>query len=231
MKLMLGIDDAGRGPVIGPMVMAGCLINERIEDEFKKLRVRDSKLVPPKRREELASIIRKKALNYEIFTIPPDEIDDKLTKKRVNLNKIEALYAAEIVNRLNKSIEHMHVIVDCPSNNITSWRNYLLTHIKNKENLSLICAHKADRDYVAVSAASILAKSTREKEVRRLKVVLKKEFNIHDDFGSGYPSDPLTEAFLKKYFNVLKGEGIFRESWATWKNHHAKTEQRRLLDF
>lgn len=230
MRSTLGIDDSGRGPVIGPMIMAGCLVNEDIEDEFKKLRVRDSKLVPPKKREVLAQIIRKKALNYEIFTISPSEIDEKL-KKRINLNKIEAQYAAEIINKLNKSIEHMHVVVDCPSSNIASWRNYLLNHIKNKENISLLCAHKADRDYIAVSAASILAKSTREKEVKKLKLVLKKEFNIHDDFGSGYPSDPMTTSFLKKYFNVLNGKGIFRESWATWKNHNISTQQKKIFDF
>lgn len=230
MKLILGIDDAGRGPVIGPMILAGCLINEDLEKEFKKLKVRDSKIVPAEKREELAGIIRRRAINYEISAVSPQEIDEKLGKK-FNLNKIEAVYIADIINKMNKGKGHIFVIVDCPSNNIMSWRNYLLTHIANKENLSVLCAHKADRDYVAVSAASILAKSAREKEVRKVKQILKKEFNINEDFGSGYPADPMTDAFLKKYFNILKGKGIFRESWATWKNQNAKTEQKNIFEF
>ena len=73
--LTLGIDDAGRGPVIGPMVLAGCLIDDNVASELKKLGVRDSKQVTPKRREILADKIKELAETFEIVLVPPVEID------------------------------------------------------------------------------------------------------------------------------------------------------------
>ena len=73
--LTLGIDDAGRGPVIGPMVLAGCLINEGPENELKKMGVKDSKQLTQKRREMLAEKIREKAETFEIILVHPDKID------------------------------------------------------------------------------------------------------------------------------------------------------------
>ena len=65
-QLILGIDDAGRGPLIGPMTLAGCLITEELEKEFKELGVKDSKMLTAKRREFLAGKIREKALAFHI---------------------------------------------------------------------------------------------------------------------------------------------------------------------
>ena len=100
-EFILGIDEAGRGPVIGPMIIAGCLINETTEKEFKKLGVKDSKELTPKRREFLAAIIREKAETFEIMIAHPTEIDEKLTSG-TNLNHLEALKIAEIINKINK---------------------------------------------------------------------------------------------------------------------------------
>ena len=74
-KLHLGIDDSGRGPVIGPMILAGCLLDEKDEAELKKLGVKDSKQVPANKRKILADEIRKKAISWEIVVIYPQEID------------------------------------------------------------------------------------------------------------------------------------------------------------
>jgi len=226
-ELVLGIDDAGRGPLIGPMVLAGCLVTRKLEKEFKKLGVKDSKMLIPQRREFLAEEIRKKALAFHLTLTHPCEIDAR-TGAGLNLNKIEAIRAAEIINKLTENIhEQVRVIIDCPSTNRESWKNYVLKHINEnkKGNLILACEHKADRDYAACSAASILAKSERERQVRELKK------KIGKDFGSGYTSDPRTIEFLNKYGKEHKKDGIFRESWATFQNHKVKKEQKKLLDF
>jgi len=224
-ELILGIDDAGRGPLIGPMALAGCLTTKMRETEFKALGVKDSKLLPPRKREWLARKIKEKAISYKVELSHPYEIDAR-AGNGLNLNKIEAIKAAEIINKLTKKIhEPIRVVIDCPSPNKESWRRYVLEHVHKNKNLIIACEHKADRDYVAVSAASILAKSAREREVAKIKK------KIGKDFGSGYPNDPKTIEFLKKYSKEHKKDGIFRETWATFQNHKKQKEQKKLLDF
>lgn len=98
---ILGIDEAGKGPVIGPMVIAGCLIDTSIEREFKRLGIKDSKELTPKRREFLANIVREKAETFEIIVVHPKEIDKSLNSG-MNLNNLESRKIAEIINKINK---------------------------------------------------------------------------------------------------------------------------------
>ncbi|MBI2630462.1 ribonuclease HII [Candidatus Pacearchaeota archaeon] len=222
--LILGIDDAGRGPVIGPMILAGCLINSSLEDEFRKIGVKDSKKILPKKREILAETIKEKSVTFEITLTFPNEITSK-NKEGTNLNTIEAIKTAEIINRINKGFEKIMVYVDCPSPNIKKWQTEVESYIENKENLEIHCEHKADVNHVACSAASILAKTTRDREIEKIK----EEIGI--DFGSGYPSDPLTCKFLKENSEKHKDKGIFRETWSTWKTACSDKKQKGLGEF
>jgi ribonuclease HII len=224
-ELILGIDDAGRGPLIGPMALAGCLVTRELSDEFKAIGVRDSKTLTDKRREILADEIRKKAISFHVTLSFPEKIDDGI-KNGTNLNKIEAIEAAEIINKLTENTnEKVSVIIDCPSTNREAWKNQVIKYIHFMDNLNIICEHKADRDYPAVSAASILAKSQRETEVAKIKE------KIGKDFGSGYTSDPKTIEFMKKYSEEHKNDGIFRKSWATFKNNKKDKQQKKLGEF
>ena len=224
-ELILGIDDAGRGPVIGPMALAGCLIIKDMEEELRMLGVRDSKLLTPKKREWLAKKIKEKAISFFVVLTDPKEIDLKI-KTGTNLNEIEAIKAAEIINELTREIkEEVKVVIDCPSVNRESWKGDVMKRILKYENLIVSCEHKADRDHVAVGAASILAKSAREEGIEKLKK------KIGKDFGSGYPNDPVTKEFLKKYGEEHKKDGIFRETWATWKNRKKEKDQKKIGDF
>ena len=220
--LKLGIDDAGRGPVIGPMALAGCLIDEKLEEEFRKLGIKDSKQIIPKRREELAKIIKEKAETFEITLTFPQEITDK-NKNGVNLNTIEAQKSAEIINKINKGQGKIKVYIDCPSPNIPAWQKTVESYVNNLENLEIHCEHKADVNHVCASAASILAKTSRDREVEKIRKL------VCVDFGSGYPSDPLTCKFLKEYAEKFKDEGIFRETWSTWKTACKTREQKKLF--
>lgn len=222
--LILGIDDAGRGPVIGPMILAGCLADEKIEAEFKKLGVKDSKKLTAKKREILAEEIKQKAIAFEVTITHPQEITAR-NHVGVNLNQIEAIKSAEIINKLNKGAEKIIVYIDCPSPNINAWQNYLESHINKKENLEIHCEHKADVNHVSCSAASIIAKVTRDAEIEEIKE------KIGVDFGSGYSSDPVTCQFLKDYAEKHKNDGIFRETWQTWKDVCSKKEQKKLGEF
>ena len=219
--LILGIDDAGRGPVIGPMVLAGCLMDNKLDKEFRTLGVKDSKQLTQKRREYLSEIIKQKAETFEIALVFPNEIDGK-NKDGINLNDIEAIKSAEIINKINKGLGKIKVIVDCPSPNITKWTDFLKTKIDNLSNLEVVCEHKADVNHVSVSAASILAKTTREIEMSKLKQ------KYGNEIGSGYASDPTTCRFLEKHANHYKEDGLFRQTWSTWKNACALKEQKKL---
>ncbi|MBI2045208.1 ribonuclease HII [Candidatus Pacearchaeota archaeon] len=223
--LILGIDDAGRGPVIGPMAMAGCLLNDEVEKELKKLGVKDSKQLTQKRREMLAEKIKEKAEIFEVVLIPPSEIDGESENNRIKLNEVEAIAAAKIINKVNKGFGKIKVVVDCPSVSIAKWTDYLKAKIDNLSNLEISCEHKADINHVAVSAASILAKCARESEMDKLK----KEHG--EKIGSGYSSDPLTRKFVENHVHTHKDKGIFRKSWLTWKKASATLSQKKLGDF
>ena len=218
--LILGIDDAGRGPVIGPMVLAGCILEEETKKGLKALGVRDSKQLTQKRREFLEKIIKEKSKGFETVVISPEDIDKK-NGDGINLNHLEALAAAEIINKLNKGKEKIKVVIDCPSTSILKWTDCLKMNVENLSNLEISCEHKADRNHVAVSAASILAKCAREREMEKLK----KEFG--PEIGSGYTSDPRTKKFLAK--NVGNHRKIFRKSWSTWKKAHSDSCQKKLF--
>lgn len=221
-ELILGIDDAGRGPVIGPMILAGCLVKKDVERELRKLGVKDSKDLTQKRREFLADKIKNLVETFETSIIFPEEIDNSLNDG-TNLNSLEAIHTAKIINKINKGFKKIKVIVDCPSVSIAKWCDYLKMHIKNLSNLEVHCEHKADRNHISVSAASIIAKTIREKEMSNLKKI------YGDEIGSGYPSDPSTIRFLEKYVEKYKKKGIFRKTWKTWKEASVKFKQKRLF--
>jgi ribonuclease HII len=225
-ELIIGVDDSGRGPVIGPMILAGVLMKVEDEEKLRKLGVRDSKTLTPSRREILASETKKYVLDFNISVTEPSEIDSR-TEMGTNLNKIEAVKAAGIINTLTKikKNQKIKVVLDCPSPNTKAWENYLLKHINFPQNLIFLCVHKADRDYTSVAAASILAKTTRDSEI----IKIKKKVGV--DFGSGYPSDPVTMKFLNENFKKHRKDGIFRETWGTVKNHISQKQQKKLLDF
>jgi len=214
-QLLLGIDDAGRGPVIGPMLLAGILIRKETEQELKEKGVADSKLLTPKKRESLIDLIKTKSLGWKTHLVTPAEIDTGMGMG-LNLNQVEALAAGNIINQLTASLseeqkDNLTIILDCPSINTSGWKNQLMEYVKEKRFEKIIsCEHKADFNHPVVSGASIIAKVTRDAELEKIKE------QIGIDFGSGYPSDPNTIKFLKEHANDFKKERIFRESWATW---------------
>jgi ribonuclease HII len=215
MATLCGIDEAGRGPVIGPMVMAGVLIDEGQSAQLKKLGVKDSKLLSPEQRNELFDKIISIVKDYEVKITPAEEIDSALNTPGFNLNWLEATKSSEIINRLMPD----KAIVDCPSVNTEAYSAYLKKKLLKKET-KLVAEHKADVKYPVVSAASIIAKVTRDREIEKLR-------QVHGDFGSGYPSDEKTSKFLKENHHLP----IFRKSWQPWKDVASQKKQRKLGEY
>ena len=197
-----GIDEAGRGPVIGPLVIAGVVANEEQEKKLMELGVKDSKMLTPIQRERMFDKIKEIVERYEILAVLPKEIDDAVNgKDGLNLNWLEAVKSAEIVNKLKPN----KVILDCPSTNIEAYADYVKKKITGR--VDVVAEHKADQTYPIVSAASILAKVTRDDMIQELKKKHKVEF------GSGYPSDPMTQIFIKHFWNKYD---FFRKTWKTY---------------
>jgi len=214
---VLGIDEAGKGPVLGSLFICGVLIKEKDTFKLKKIGVKDSKLLTHKKRVELAKGIKKIAKKYKIVQIKPEEIDRAVSHDHgMNLNWLEAHKTALIINELKPD----KAIIDCPSPNTRKYGEYLLNLLNNK-NVELIVEHKAEK-YYPVGAASILAKCAREEEMDDIK---KKYGNT----GPGYSSNAVTQKFVKENFD--KHPEIFRKSWSTWKNHNQAKNQKKLDEF
>lgn len=217
--LISGVDEAGRGPVIGPLVIAGISVEESHLPKLADLGVKDSKLLSSQKREKLAFEIRKLA-KCHIVLLSPGEIDRVVESKRrlYKLNRLEAQAMARVIAVLKPDI----VYVDASDVLADRFGEHIA------ENLSyspkIICQHKADINYPIVSAASILAKVERDSVILQLQ---KKYGNI----GCGYPRDVNTIKFLE---NWIKNYGTYpdfvRKSWKTAKRvkKQANSRQKKL---
>jgi len=213
-----GLDDAGRGPIIGPLIIAGVLIDDSRIQELASLGVRDSKLLSPSARRRLEVQIKQTVERYEYVELTPDQIDLVVhkAKKLQRLNFLEAKAMAQVISRLKPDVAY----VDASDVLCERFGKHV------QENLSfqvkIISEHHADRKYPVVSAASILAKVRRDEEVARLQAE-------YGDFGSGYVTDARTITFLE---NWIQQHGspppIVRRSWKTLKKLQSKTGQTTL---
>lgn len=220
-----GIDDAGRGPVIGPLVIAGILVDEHGLQRLIQIGVRDSKALSPKKRKELAEQILKVVERYHIIKVQPWEIDVVVERgKRLNrLNRLEARIMARIICEFRPDIAYVDASDILPER----FKQHILEEVPFK--VEIISEHNADKTYPVVSAASIIAKVERDREIEKLK-------REYGDFGSGYPADPKTISFLRGWIEKHNIYPDFvRKSWKTakeiLKSKGKRNRQRILSDY
>lgn len=214
--MVAGVDDAGRGCVIGPLVIAGVLINEEDLPKLVQLGVRDSKLLSPHRREFLATEIKKTVAKYSLEKLSPREIDEVVLKGRKlrKLNWLEAQTMAKVIEALKPDVAY----VDASDVLEERFKQDILDCLPFK--IRIVSEHKADRNYPVVSAASIIAKVERDREIAELA-------KTYGDFGSGYPSDPRTMEFLEHCLRKSCDYPDFvRRSWKTAKRTKSEKESR-----
>jgi len=218
--MISGVDEAGRGPCIGPLVVAG--VNVEDNSKLVKNHVRDSKKLTPRRREYLAKKIEKLAIDYEILVIPAKDIDDM--RKVMTLNEIEVNAFTRVIKKLKPEVCY----VDSADVDEERFSRDILNGLSFKP--TIISKHKADDTYPVVGAASILAKIRRDEEIRNISYRLEKKIGI--PMGSGYPADPITIRFLRKWikkYNSFPSE--VRHSWKTIKNLESEKKTKSLDDF
>jgi len=183
--MLCGLDEAGRGPVIGPLVAAAVMAGGEEVEELIELGVRDSKLLSPSRRERLYGCIRSRTVCRTIV-LQPRELDSEMA--RASLNAVEARCFAELIDYLAPEVAY----VDAADTVAANFERLMLRHLKTRPRL--VVEHRADERYPLVAAASIVAKVERDREIKRLQ-------RVYGDFGSGYASDPKTRSFLESCLN------------------------------
>ncbi len=218
--LLAGVDDAGRGAVIGPLVIAGILVDETALGELERLGVKDSKLLSRAEREAKASEIEKVALKVVYKVIPPQEIDAHVKASRgEGLNVLEAKKMAEIIGELKPDVAYVDAS-DVLEERFAKW---IRENLPENLNVSIVSKHKADRIFPVVSAAAILAKVKRDSFIDELS----KRLGV--DLGSGYPHDPKTVRFLRE--NILSLPDFVRKSWDTVRKLREEALTRKLDSF
>ena len=191
-----GIDDAGRGSMIGPLVIAGISIEKKNLKKLKAMGVRDSKKLSPKMRETLYKKITKIVDDYHVVRIPPQTIDRSVIKH--NLNHLEAKTMAKVVSKLKS---HISYVDSCD----VDYKRFGKEISSLSSNAKIKSYHHADSRFVAVAAASIIAKVSRDRSINRLKT--------NFDLGSGYPSDKKTMRVVKKILSKKNPPSFIRMSW------------------
>jgi len=208
------MDEAGRGPVCGPLTI-GCVIVKN-DKELKKIGVKDSKDLSPERRKELDKKIRKIAKCY-VRSLPPQYIDN--CRDFASLNEIEAEEIGKIVNKFKPK----KLYVDSPDRPGSVFADRIRRYAKIP--LEIHSKNFAESRYPVVAAASIIAKVKRDAEI----VKLHKEFGF---FGSGYPSDEETISFLQNWIRKNKDYPRFvRKSWYTSERLLEEKVQRKVNEW
>ena len=211
--MICGVDEAGKGAVFGPLVVAAVACES--DEEARAVGARDSKTLSPKRREEIyAGITARFPVATRILT--PVEID---ARPRLSLNTCIARAHAAVVSDLAPDM----AILDACDVDEGRYRRTVAGFLSKK--CRLLSVHEADRIYPVVGAASIVAKVIRDRAIAGIAVE-------YGEIGSGYPSDPVTIAFLKEYLRDRKVPPPFaRRSWATTRILVNELGQARISDF
>lgn len=213
-----GVDDAGRGPVIGPLVIAGIIIEEGKVAELKSLGVKDSKMLLPSTRTRLSREIPTIVDDYYVVELAAKELDAIVNRapKFQRLNLLEAKAMGRVIEKLRPDLAY----VDSSDTRTERFKNNILDSLTYKPRI--VSEHKADQTYAVVSAASILAKVHRDTKIEEIR-------REYGEVGSGYAHDPITQGFLQSYYRE-HGDfpPIVRRSWKTLQNVVARLAQTSL---
>ena len=178
-----GVDEAGRGSVMGPLVV-GAVFTES-DDVLLEIGVKDSKKLTPKRREAMYGEITSSVPGWSVEIVSAEDIDR--LRKTMTLNEIEMDMFKAAVTRYPTE----KVIADCPDVNEAGFSARFQAMLPPETDVT--AKHKADDTYPVVSAASIVAKVTRDRMMEDIRA----EFGT--DVGSGYPSDHYTMEFIEDW--------------------------------
>jgi ribonuclease HII len=214
--LLGGIDEAGRGSVIGPLVIAGISFDPTGLESIRNEGITDSKKLSVQKRETLYTKILHSAVSVFVCKISPITIDNYVNYKKLNV--LESRFMTIIADNLRAD----KIIIDACDVKPDRFKQSILKNLTSK-SVKIYCFHKADTDNLIVSAASVIAKVTRDREIKKIEETLCKKI------GSGYPSDPSTKLFLKNHLFDKENKKYIRFSWSPVKNLINECAQTKLF--
>ncbi len=221
MGYIIGVDEAGRGPVVGPMVLCAFACMKEQEAGLREIGVKDSKLVPEGKREKM--VPKLKEFPHVVVEVSAAEITEYM-RKHVSLNDMEALKIAEALSKLAAKLEIDTVFVDSPDPVASKFAIRIKKYLPQKlKSMHIVSENKADVKYACAGAASLIAKSTRERRVADIAL------ELGEAFGSGYPSDERTMEFVRRRRGEPLLEKHLRHEWETIKK--MRTAKVKLEDF
>jgi ribonuclease HII len=213
----VGVDEAGKGPVLGPMVAAAV----RGEAGALPDGVDDSKRLSAERRERLAArLYGTDGVIVGVAVVDTERIDDPAT----DMNTLTVDAHAEAVAAAAGDGDR--VVADAGDVSESRFARRLRDRAAERGvDVDVAAEHGADAARDRVAAASVVAKVERDARVEALAAE-------YGDVGSGYPSDPTTRAFLREYV-AETGDlpACARRSWSTCADLLAKAEQSALSEF
>lgn len=212
---VLGVDEAGRGPVLGPMVYAICYCPLSRLGDLEALKVADSKTLSESERDRLFVKMEKDRdfVGWALDVLSPNLISTSmLGRVKYNLNSLSHDTATGLVQyALDQGVKVAQVFVDT----VGLPETYQERLQQRFPGIEVTVKAKADALYPVVSAASICAKVARDQAVKSWHFVEKLQ-DLDADYGSGYPNDPKTKAWLRKHVEPVFGFPQFvRFSWRT----------------
>ena len=200
--LLLGADEAGKGPVVGSMFVAGLVIEEDRLFDLAGWGVKDSKQLSPAKRESLARKIRSIASDQYILEVKPQVIDE--LRAVMTMNEIMVRSFSQVLSRLHAD----QAMLDAAD--VDAERFADRVKAASKTGMVVRAEHKADQHHTIVSAASILAKVSRDASMKELEAAM------NCKIGSGYPHDQITLDFLGRWVRENRElPRCARHSWAT----------------
>ena len=215
-EYVLGVDEAGRGPVLGPMVYAAAFWPKREQDRLARAGFDDSKKLSEADRERLFQELRRDpAVGYAVCSISARELSRQMLRASpVSLNKVAHDATVEMLSRvLRAGVAVREVYVDAVGDS-DSYARVLSAAIPQCK--FTVCP-KADSLFKCVSAASIVAKVTRDAQLRDW-VFEERGPGAREskDWGCGYPGDEKTKRWLADNVDPVFGfPSVVRMSWAT----------------
>lgn len=218
--ILCGGDEAGRGAILGPLVISIVAVKSSSLHKLSEIGVRDSKMLSEKRRNQLYDEIVDISSSIKVDKIYPNEINEAM-RNHISINELEAIRFAGLFDQMSERVSSVYL--DSPDViaerfgtrfKMLSTKPIKVDGIKMKKEKGVrytrvIAEHKADVRYPIVSAASIIAKVTRDREIRKLEKELKLRI------GSGYPSDYKTIDIIKRNLKSGALNNCIREKWST----------------
>jgi ribonuclease HII len=216
-RLCAGVDEAGRGSVLGPLVVGCFVLPEDEADEVPATGARDSKQLSPSERERVFDALHAVGRCSALF-LPPTTIDRYVAREELNL--LEAKAFARLWTDSRADVLYADACDTDPA------RFGRVIRAEAGRRGTVVARHRADETFPIVGAASVVAKVLRDRYITRLCE------RLGADLGSGYPSDPVTVAFLTALLSAGGPVPQFvRQSWATMERVKPSPKVQRLESF